>query len=53
MAKIRILITDDHMLFRQGIRTLLAAEADMEVIGEAANASEPSRWRSRPIPMWC
>jgi two-component system, NarL family, response regulator NreC len=40
MAKIRVLLTDDHMLFRQGIRNLLAAEPDMEVTGEAGNASE-------------
>ena len=38
MAKIRVLLTDDHTLFRQGIRTLLAAEPDIEVVGEAANA---------------
>ena len=40
MAKIRVLLTDDHTLFRQGIRTLLSAEPDMEVVGEAANASD-------------
>lgn len=40
MAKIRILLTDDHTLFRQGIRTLLAAENDMEVVAEAGNASD-------------
>jgi DNA-binding NarL/FixJ family response regulator len=40
MAKIRVLLTDDHMLFRQGIRNLLAAEPDMEVTGEAGNAAE-------------
>ena len=38
MAKIRVLLTDDHTLFRQGIRTLLAAEPDIEVAGEAPNA---------------
>jgi DNA-binding NarL/FixJ family response regulator len=38
MAKTRVLLTDDHTLFRQGIRTLLAAEPDLEVVGEAANA---------------
>ena len=38
--KFAYLLTDDHTLFRQGIRTLLAAEPDMEVAGEAANASE-------------
>jgi DNA-binding NarL/FixJ family response regulator len=40
MAKIRIFLTDDHTLFRQGIRTLLSAESDMEVIGEAGNAAD-------------
>jgi two-component system, NarL family, response regulator NreC len=40
MAKTRVLITDDHTLFRQGIRTLLSAEPDLEVVGEAANAAE-------------
>src|ERR1035441_4131585 len=38
MSKIRVLLTDDHTLFRDGIRTLLAAESDMEVVGESANA---------------
>jgi len=40
MAKIRVLITDDHTLFRQGIKTLLSAEPDMEVVGEASNGSD-------------
>ena len=40
MAKIRVLLTDDHTLFRHGIRTLLAAEPDIEVVGEAADAAE-------------
>jgi len=40
MARTRILLTDDHTLFRQGIRTLISAEPDMEVVGEAANAGD-------------
>jgi two-component system, NarL family, response regulator NreC len=40
MLKIRVLLTDDHTLFRQGIRTLIANEPDMEVVGEASNASD-------------
>src|SRR5580693_2570876 len=40
MAKIRVLLADDHMLFRQGIRTLLSSEPDIEVAGEAGNASD-------------
>ena len=40
MAKIRILLADDHTLFRQGVKTLLAAESDIEIVGEAANGTE-------------
>ena len=40
MAKIRVLLTDDHTLFRQGIRQLLTAEPDIEIVGEAADAAE-------------
>jgi two-component system response regulator NreC len=40
MGRIRVLLTDDHTLFRQGIRTLLSGEPDIEVAGEAANASD-------------
>ncbi len=40
MAKIRVLLTDDHTLFRQGLRTLLSAEPDLEVAGEAGNAAD-------------
>jgi two-component system response regulator NreC len=40
MSKIRVLLTDDHTLFRQGVRTLLSAEADIEPVGEAANAMD-------------
>jgi two-component system response regulator NreC len=39
MSKIKILLADDHTLFRQGIKTLLAAESDLEVVGEAADAA--------------
>jgi two-component system, NarL family, response regulator NreC len=40
MLKIRVLLTDDHTLFRQGIRTLLASEPDIEVAGEAINGAD-------------
>lgn len=39
MSRIRILLADDHTLFRQGVRTLLASETDMEVVGEAADGA--------------
>jgi two-component system response regulator DevR len=35
---IRIFLLDDHELVRTGLRTLLAAEDDMEVVGEAGTA---------------
>ncbi len=40
MKKIRVLIADDHTLVRDGIRSLLALVADVEVIGEATNGKE-------------
>ncbi len=40
MATIRILIVDDHTLFRQGIRKVLDAEADIEVVGEASEGAQ-------------
>ena len=39
MEKIRILIADDHALFREGLRALFAALADIEVVGEAAEGA--------------
>jgi DNA-binding NarL/FixJ family response regulator len=39
-GKIRILVADDHAVLRAGLRALLNAEPDMEVIGEAANGRE-------------
>jgi DNA-binding NarL/FixJ family response regulator len=40
MTPIRILIADDHPMFRFGIRALLSAEPGMEILGEATNGQE-------------
>lgn len=40
MNKIRTLIVDDEPLARERIRTLLAAEPDVEVVGECANGTD-------------
>lgn len=37
---IRVLLADDHALFRRGLRSMLALEADMEIVGEAADGQE-------------
>ena len=37
---VRVLIVDDQALVRTGFRMILDAEADMEVVGEAANGNE-------------
>jgi DNA-binding NarL/FixJ family response regulator len=39
-GRIRILLCDDQRLFREGLRTLIEAEADFEVVGEASNGRE-------------
>ena len=37
---IRILITDDHGVVRQGLRMFLSLDPEIEVVGEAANGQE-------------
>lgn len=40
MSLIRVLIADDHPVFRFGLRALLASEPDIEVVGEATTGDE-------------
>lgn len=37
---IRIVIADDQMLFREGLRTLLSTRNDLEIVGEASDGEE-------------
>jgi DNA-binding NarL/FixJ family response regulator len=40
---IRILLVDDQALFREGLRTLLSLQPDLDVVGEAGNGEEAVR----------
>lgn len=40
MTKIRILLADDHTILREGLRLLLDAEPDMQVVGEAEDGRQ-------------
>jgi DNA-binding NarL/FixJ family response regulator len=40
MNPVRILIVDDHTLFREGVRAILKAVSDFEIVGEAATGEE-------------
>jgi DNA-binding NarL/FixJ family response regulator len=40
MDKIRVLVADDHALFRDGLKALLNSLPDMDVVGEASTGTE-------------
>lgn len=40
MNNIRVLVVDDHAMVREGIRMILGAEPDVQVVGEAADGKE-------------
>jgi NarL family two-component system response regulator YdfI len=40
MTRIRILVADDHLIIRQGLRLILETEKDFELIGEASDGAE-------------
>src|ERR1700737_4616193 len=41
MTTLRVALVDDHLLFREGLRAMLASAKDMEIVAEASNAQEP------------
>jgi len=50
MAKIRVLVADDHAIVRDGICALLALTGDIEVVGMAANGREALEMVSKLRP---
>ncbi|MEF3273262.1 MAG: response regulator transcription factor [Chloroflexus sp.] len=47
---VKLLIVDDHPLFRQGVRWALSNEPGFSIVGEAANGEEALRWLSKVQP---
>ena len=41
--RLRLLLADDHGMFREGLRALIEKQTDLEVVGEAANGREAVR----------
>jgi two-component system response regulator NreC len=50
MAKIRVLVTDDHAIVRDGICALLSLTGDIEAVGEATNGREALEMVARLSP---
>jgi DNA-binding NarL/FixJ family response regulator len=50
MQKIRVLLVDDHIVVRQGLRALLDAEEDIEIVGEADNGRQAVQLARRLFP---
>ena len=40
MTQIKVLIADDHLFYREGVRTLLSTAEGIQIIGEASNGQE-------------
>jgi two-component system nitrate/nitrite response regulator NarL len=47
---LRVLLVDDHILFRRGVKAVLASRPDMEVVGEAADGLEAVTLAKETMP---
>lgn len=50
MGPIKVVIADDHALFREGLKRILSLEKDVLVVGEAARGDEVARVVDRAKP---
>ena len=48
--KIKVLICDDHAMFREGVKSILSAQPDIEVVGEAGDGKEAVEQAIRLYP---
>ena len=49
-SKIKLVIVDDHTLFREGIKKILSLEKDIEIVGEAFDGEEVISFLNRCEP---
>ena len=49
-GKIRILVTDDHIVVRKGLVAMLETEPDIQIIGEASNGAEALKMAQELVP---
>jgi DNA-binding NarL/FixJ family response regulator len=50
LARTRLLIVDDHEIFRKGLRSLVESSAELEICGEAANGVEAVEAARKLLP---
>jgi len=52
MSKIRVLLADDHAVLREGLRSLLTLQDDIEVVGEATDGQAALEMVRQLHPTW-
>ncbi len=50
MQRIKVLLADDHIVVRQGLRALLIAEEDIDIVGEADNGRQAIQLVKKLLP---
>ena len=53
MKKITVLLAEDHMIVREGLRKMLELENDFEVVGEAQDGRQAVVLAKKCVPTWC
>ena len=53
MDTVKVLVVDDHALFRRGIATVLANQENLEIVGEAVDGLEAIKKAEETFsPLW-
>jgi DNA-binding NarL/FixJ family response regulator len=50
MSKIRVMLAEDHQTVREGLKLLVSAQDDMEIVGEAENGREAVQTAQKLLP---